>query len=199
MAKPTSITVLGILNLVLAGLGIMFTCPSVVSPLILKNTNPAMADLYRDPMFLTVFLLSLLLGLASKCLLGASGYGLLKGRAWGRRLGRFWAVLSMLLGLTLVVIALAYTLPMTLDAMEKDLQNPRPGQPPMPAGYVEFVKASSYASTIGGGLITALPYQITFLILINRKPVNDFFAGRWQPRPTAGPSHGHRPPTYPGG
>ncbi|MFN3168534.1 MAG: hypothetical protein ACE37H_15850 [Phycisphaeraceae bacterium] len=186
MKKPASITVLGILNLVFAGLGILGGCYGLFSPIVLKHSNPALAEAYTGT-FLLVTVLFILLGLGSKTLMALSGYGLIKGEAWGRKVGRVWAVVSIVLGLSMLVANVTYLMPITMDAMEKDLrqQSQGPGQPAMPSDMIEMVKTITYVSTIGGGLATATIYQVTFLVMMNRKPVNDYFARR-----DADPTHG---------
>jgi len=179
MKKPASITVLGILNLAFAGAGILNGCFGLISPVLVKQTNPAMAEVYTGT-FLLVSAVVAVIGLGSKMLMGVSGYGLVKGQAWGRKLGRIWAVFSIVYGLAVLVVSITYFLPVTMEAMDKDLQQQaqQPGQPAMPPNMAEMIKAITYATTIGGGLVMATAYQITFLIMMNRKPVNDYFARR---------------------
>jgi hypothetical protein len=179
MKKPASITVLGILNLAFAGAGILSGCYGLISPVLIKQTNPAMAEVYTGT-FLIVSVVLAVIGTGSKTLMGISGYGLIKGQAWGRKLGRVWAVFSIVFGLSLVVLNIAYILPVTIDAVEKDMQRQMhaQGQQAMNANMMQMVKAISYVSAIGGGLVMATAYQITFLIMMNRKPVNDYFARR---------------------
>lgn len=164
--------VLGILNLSFASLGILGGCYGLFSPVIMKATNPAMADLYTG-VFLVVAVALIVLGLASKTLMLMSGLGLIKGKAWGRRLGLLWAWCSIPLGLIILAVNVAYVTPQVIEATKLDMQNQGAGPPP---GFDTMLETMVYASTIIGGLIAALPYQLTFIILMNRASVKDHFA-----------------------
>lgn len=179
MKRPATITVFGILNIVFAGLGLLGGCYGLLSPLLLKQTNPEVAKLYTG-LFLMVTVGFALLGLASKGLMCASGIGLVRGKAWGRSAGLLWAWCSIGLGLMLTAVNAAYITPQVADAMQLDMQNQTggSGMPPQMAGGM---KGLMLVSALVGGLIAALPYQITFIVMMHRASVTAFFAG--QPGP----------------
>lgn len=174
MQKPTSIIVFGILQLVLAGLGLLASLYNLASPYVTQQSSPALAEAYTGTVLvLTVAMVGI--GLLSKSLMAGSGFGLLKDKPWALQVGNLWAIASIALGLIFLIINMVVIMPEIIPTLEKDLQHQMGTKPP-PA-LVQATELGTYIAVVVGGLISFLPYQITYLIMMNRKPVKDYFAG----------------------
>jgi hypothetical protein len=102
-ARPTPVTVFGILNVVFGGLGLMcapFAIFAVLMPQPAQTATP-----YPPGMqVFTLFLLGLRIPMAAVLL--AAGVGLLKQKNWGRRVAYFFGWFAIALG----VVSLAVTM-----------------------------------------------------------------------------------------
>lgn len=175
MKKPTSMMVLGILNICFAGLGLLGALYALVSPFLPIPGTEIYADAYEDGTFMAVLIGVSLVGILSKLAMGVSGVGLVKGKAWGRSLGNLWAVFSMVYGLTAVAVAFFYTLP-AMDAAVTAYTTQYPNKnAPMVQNH-NMMHDFMLVIVVVQGIAQALIYQAVFLVLNNRKAVKDYFA-----------------------
>jgi len=175
MHKPTSMMVLGILNICFAALGLMGALYAVVSPFLPIPGTEIFEDAYQDGTFLAVLIGVTLVGVLSKLAMAASGFGLVKGRAWGRSLGNAWAVFSMVYGLAAVVLAVTYTMP-AMDAAVTAYSTQYPNKNAQAVQQYWMMDDIMLVIVVVQGTVQALAYQILFLCLNNRKPVRDYLA-----------------------
>ena len=97
MQRPTSITVLGVLNIVFGALGfvaIIFTAVSLMMPAGHTN-NPVFEIIRNSPVLATWMKISLPLGFLSCVVSIAAGIGLLKLKGWARTLSIIYAIYSI--------------------------------------------------------------------------------------------------------
>lgn len=164
-AKPASITVFGIINIVWGAMGIcgvaatsaMFFIPL---PQDARFPNPALELLESNQAYRVFMIGSLAFGGLATVILIAAGIGLLKSRRWGRSLSLGWAwyaIAAMIIGL----IGNWFFLwqPLLADAGAR--------------GGAE--QAGLFTGMIGGvlGSVLGLVYPILLLVLLKRQAVSD--------------------------
>lgn len=100
MRRPTSILVLGILNIVfgcLAVLGTIITLATIMVPQSqLVAGNPVMEVLHKNPNYATFMRISCAVGIVACFVLVMAGLGLLMTRPWGRLLSIGYAAYAIL-------------------------------------------------------------------------------------------------------
>lgn len=171
--------VTGILNLAFASLGLLMGVWGLIQPFIPMPGAEAFTDLYKDGTFLLTVIGLGLIGMATKGLMWFSGLGLVKGKAFGRSLGNLWAPISMVYGLTSAAVQGAYILPKTFAAQQAWMQAQPNASSQAMQQQIQVMQTMSDImiwGTVVMGVLTALVYQIIFLILNNRKPVKDYLA-----------------------
>lgn len=181
MQKPTSMMVTGILNLAFASLGLLMGCWGLIQPFVPMPGAEAFEDLYRDGVFLTVVLGLGLIGMATKGLMWFSGFGLVKGKAFGRSLGNLWAPISMVYGLTSAAAQGAYILPKTFAAQQAWMKAQPNADSQMMQQQIQMMQTMSDImiwGTVVFGVLSAVVYQGIFLVLNNRKAVKDYLAAQ---------------------
>lgn len=110
---PASIKVLGILNLVFAGLGAfgtLFTWASYFGHLDLGHRNPVIEIAHESPAYMRFLEWSIVATFVGLVVLLASGIGLLKLRMWGRKLAIVYAVFTVIAGIVAMVMTQHYLL-----------------------------------------------------------------------------------------
>jgi hypothetical protein len=113
MQRPTSVTVLGILNLVFAASGLCCGFAGAAGLIFLQNLDLGDARvplslrlMQENEMFRICNFASVGLGIVSSLLLIISGIGLLKLRSWGRLLAIFNAVYSIIISIFAFVVSI---------------------------------------------------------------------------------------------
>ena len=102
---PQSVKVLGILNLVFAGLGVfglLFTYGMYFGGLKLGPRNPVIEIAHESPAFMRYMEVSMWLGGVALIVLAISGIGLLGMKPWGRKLAiayALWGIVAGIVGL----------------------------------------------------------------------------------------------------
>jgi hypothetical protein len=101
MQRPVSVTVFGVLNIVLGALGLfgmIFTIILLVLPLPTTN-NPALEIMRNSPGYAALMKIMIPLGFLACGVSVAAGIGLLKLKNWGRTLSIGYAIYSIVAGL----------------------------------------------------------------------------------------------------
>lgn len=99
--RPTSITVLGILNIVFGAMGVLGMCFATLPFWLLASNGPSMPpnpvlDIMRESQGYRIFLIvSIALGIVAAIALLSAGIGLLKMRPWGRQLSIVYGVYAI--------------------------------------------------------------------------------------------------------
>ena len=99
MRRPTSVTVLGILNVVFAAWGLMgiaFYIAMMFMPPALNAKNPVLDLIRQNPGYAMYQNVSMVLGGVLTLVLGLAGIGLLLLRPWGRLLSIAYAVFGII-------------------------------------------------------------------------------------------------------
>lgn len=173
--------VLGILNICFAGLGLLGALYGLIAPFLPLPGMEMMEDLYKDSTYLLAVVGLGVVGVFSKVMMAASGVGLVQGKAWGRTLGNFWALFSMLYGLVLAGVNAFYVQPKTFEATQAWMQS-QPGMnsqaAQQQAQMMQSMEGVMVVMALVMGVFTSLVYQLIFLFLNNRKAVRDYLASR---------------------
>jgi hypothetical protein len=162
---PTSIKVLGIMNIVFAGLGafgLLFTYGMYFGGFrMFGGRNPAIEYAHASPTYMTFLEVTLLLGAVILPLFAASGIGLLKMRPWARKLAIGYALYAIVGAIVGLVVTYHFVLS------------------PMNAGASSGVeRAGATGGMIGGfmGGLLGSAYPIVLLAFMLRRNVREAFA-----------------------
>ena len=107
MNRPTSVTVLGIINLVFAAwgfLGVAMVVAMDFMPMPANAKNPMLDLMQQNAVYAIYTKVSLMLGIVATIVLGLAGIGLLMMRPWGRWLSigyAIYGILSVIIGAVL--------------------------------------------------------------------------------------------------
>jgi hypothetical protein len=99
MNRPTSVTVLGILNIVFAAFGLMGIALSIAMMFVhpaLNMKNPVLDLMRQNPGYMMYTNISMVVSAVFTLMLGLAGIGLLMLRPWGRWLSIAYAVFAIL-------------------------------------------------------------------------------------------------------
>jgi hypothetical protein len=99
MQRPTSVTVLGILNIVFAAFGVMGFAISILMIFVkpeLNVKNPVLDMMRQNPGYAMYTNISMVIGAVFTLVLGLAGIGLLMLRPWGRTLSIVYAVFAII-------------------------------------------------------------------------------------------------------
>ena len=100
MNRPTSVTVLGILNIIFAAIGVLgFAAWVAMSfmPLNANPKNPCMELIQQDALYAIYTKISVAIGLVASIVLGLAGIGLLMLRPWGRSLSIGYSIYAIVI------------------------------------------------------------------------------------------------------
>jgi hypothetical protein len=162
MNRPTSVTVLGILNLVFAAwgfLGVAMVVAMDFMPMPGNAKNPMLDLMQQNAVYAVFTKASMMLGIVATIVLGLAGIGLLMMRPWGRWLSIGYAIYGILSVIVGAVLFYTFLLGPLL-AKEAAL-------PPGPE------KVGITAGIVGGvvGTCSGLIYPIVLLIFMYRPNV----------------------------
>jgi len=163
--RPTILTVLGILNLVFAGLGviglmIMFAMLAAVDTLRLGTPNPVFDALRTNEVYRNFTILQTAVGCLSIIVLIASGVGLLQMRRYGRTLAIVYSIYALLAGVVGMIINIAFVFgPMLENAQGR-------------AGPEQFAALGGMVGGIVGGVV-GLAYPAILLFCMYRPSVRN--------------------------
>lgn len=154
---PGSIKVLGILNLVFAGLGViglLFTYAMYFGGFKLGGRNPVVEIAHASPPYMMFLKVTLGLGVVALIVFAASGIGLIGMKPWARKLAIGYALYAIVGAIVGLVVTYVYVLA------------PMSGRPGSGAGM--------FGGVWGG--ILGCAYPIILLVFMTRKNVVDAFA-----------------------
>ncbi len=159
MQRPTSVTVFGVLNIVLAIVGVL----AVVASLALLSAtasvgNPFLRIMQESPAYTVWFKLSLALGLLAGAVLLISGIGLLMMKRWARVAAIVYAIYTIVSGLLGVFMNFFLLFRPLLEEASR-----RPG--PETAGAVGGAIGGTFGGCIG------LVYPVLLIIFMTRPKV----------------------------
>lgn len=170
--RPTSVTVISIIGIVLAALSLIFCLPVSVVPFFVPKMleqNPGLLAVKNDTVRFAFSLGSFGMNVVMALLLLIASIGSLKLMRWARQAMIAYAVLTILLTVVFVAGQMFLIFPVTLAP-----ENMPPGTPPNAIG---MIKAFSYGSVAFGALI-ALILPVFILIFFNKQHVVDAFERR---------------------
>lgn len=162
MEKPTSIVVLGVLNLLFAVLGFFGTVGSILILLGMNTSNPVYWIMQESTAYRVFMYVSVPLGLIFIAVLALAGVGLLISKAWGRTATIVYAVYALVMG---VIGGLVNAVFLVGPLVEQAAAGGGP-------------EAMGAAGGAAGGMIGTcfgLIYPIVLLVFMYRKNVVDFF------------------------
>ncbi|MEM9019900.1 MAG: hypothetical protein AAGC44_04995 [Planctomycetota bacterium] len=177
MEMPKNVRILGVLNIVLASVGIFFSLVGVAGIFLMKELSPDMGKVYTGAVLAASVALPMV-GLITKAMMLFSGIGLVRGQAFGRSLGIIWAWSSMFYGVIAAAINSFFVSPAAMEASMNNSSSASGGAAAPPPGLMQMIQTSSMVMGMVMGLAMALGYQITFLVLMNRDEVKLFFTAR---------------------
>jgi hypothetical protein len=162
---PGAVKTLGILNLAFAALGalgLVMTYATYFGGLELTHNDPVKRIALASPEYMNYLRVSLVFGVISSTVLAVSGSGLLRMRAWARKLTIGYAIYGILAGVGGIVMMQHYL----LGPLSRSTDNPA-------------VKGGA----IGGlfGSVLALAYPIVLLVFMNKKNIRDAFTRANEP------------------
>jgi hypothetical protein len=170
MNRPTSVTVLGILNIVFAAFGLMGIAFSIaimfVHPAALNMKNPVLDLMQQNPAYAMYTNISMVIGAVFTLVLGLAGIGLLMLRPWGRWLSIAYAVFSII---SLIVNSLINYYFLVMPLIDK-VAAAQPGQE----------KAAAMGGIVGmvGGICIGPIYPVILLIFMYRPNVKAAFGSQ---------------------
>jgi hypothetical protein len=185
-ARPTSVLVLAILNLILGGTGLVYSIcgglglvlAALWLPTLPKTpgqpTQPGMFDAYqyvqqRVPSYYAFTGTSLGVSLAGQIVLLVSGVGLLKMRRWARTASLLYASVAVFMAL----VSLPYMMGLVNPAMAEFYGEAAKG--PGMAIYSLFSDPMVLSVMTTLGSVVGLIYPVTLLIILNRPRIKAAF------------------------
>jgi hypothetical protein len=170
MERPTAVTVLGILNIVFAVLGVfgMLATLAMFSPTAGSN-NPALKLMQESPRYLMWLKVTIPIGVLGCLALLASGIGLLRLKRWARTLSIGYAIYAIVFGIAGVVMNFIFLFRPLLEEAQRS-------QGPEAAGAIGV----ALGGTVGG--CVGLIFPIVLLAFMVRPKVVAAF------RPVAPPA-----------
>ncbi len=125
MQRPTSVSVIAILNFVFGGLGLCGQILTVIGLLVASAgaaaqpggfPNPTIDAVEKFPVYKAYSFLSTGMGFLASILLIACGIGLLQMRPWARMGSLLYAIYAIVMALVHIVASVVYVLPGALEA-----------------------------------------------------------------------------------
>ncbi len=172
--RPVIATVFGILNLVfgilgvcgnIAGIGLFaFIASGAIDANMRNEMN---LQQFEDPVYFAMLSAQMVLNGILSIVIIISGIGLLKFKAWGRKLANFYAVAYLIL----LVAGVAFNVVFTLLPAINEANNP--GADPEKVG-------AAVGGVVGGvfGICFGVIYPICILIFLNRRSFKEQIEGR---------------------
>ncbi len=163
--RPTSVTVLSIISIVFAALGVICVPIGIVSYFIptVQESNPGIAAVKNNPPLFAWVLASNLFGFVMSIVLMAAAIGSLKLLKWARSLMIAYSIIGILTSIIVTVINTIWLTPVMI-------QN-------APAQAQGIVKVSSYVGAVIG-LVFGLTMPVLVLIFFRKPHVVDAFERR---------------------
>jgi hypothetical protein len=195
--RPTVLTVMGILNIILGSLFLLCTLCTGIFVLMMVNRSSifdvrgvnVLGDMWdymkrEVPAYPAVTIGSVVEGLLADTLLVIAGIGLLNMQSWGRVLSIIYSVTTILMQVFTLIFTLAYVNPAT-ERWQQDFARRVGGG--IPAGGMG---GDSTLNNIGSlvGTFFAIAYAVVLLIMMLQPRVGAAFAG--PPPPLAPPDAG---------
>ncbi|HEU0030444.1 MAG TPA: hypothetical protein VFQ53_07425 [Kofleriaceae bacterium] len=152
--------VLGIMNLVFAGLGAIGTLFSYAmywgGMKLAMQRNPVVEAAHANPSFMAYLKISLVLGLVGSVALLAIGIGMLKLRAWARKAAIWYSIYAIVAAIVGVVVTWVMLVRPMLDHAQNGIE-----------------RASATGGAFGGiaGGLFGVAYPIVLLLFMMRKNV----------------------------
>ena len=166
MQRPTSVTVLAILNFVFAGLGlcgVLFLLVSRFLPQDPNIPNPVLEVMEKNAAYAMFTRISMGLSFVAIPVLVASGIGLLQLKPWGRHCAIGWAVYSIAMGIIGAVMNYVFVFGPLMEKLDEIDPGPE--------------KVGAISGIVGGsvGLCFGMIYPIVLLIFMFRPNVVQAF------------------------
>ena len=123
MQRPTSVTVLGVLNIVFGALGIVAVIFSAISLMVVApqtTNNPVLEIMRNNPVYSMWMKIALPLGVLAAGVSITAGIGLLHLKAWARTLSIGYAIYSIAMGVLVMMLNCVFILqPLAEQASHK--------------------------------------------------------------------------------
>ena len=178
--RPTTVTVMGILNIIFGSLFLLCTICGGVLVLMMMNSSSMFAingvnvlgDMWdylkrEVPAYPAITIASLVAGLILNVLLLVAGIGLLNMQNWGRVLSLVYSVISIIDQIAMLIFTIAYVNPAT-QRWQQDFAR-RMGARLPPGSLSGDSTFNNITSLIGG--ILGVVYAIVLLIMMLRPSV----------------------------
>jgi hypothetical protein len=164
--RPTVVTVLGVLNIVFGGLGLLTSLVNLILPNTplyrqLGKGNMAIDFMNRSEAFQSYMQVASILGVVGSVVLIVAGIGLLKMRPWSRPLSIAYAVFAIVSGIVGTVV----TYQTVFVPMIEQAATPQE----------RIIATSASIGGIGGGF-AGLLYPVALIFLLLRKTVGAAFS-----------------------
>ena len=172
MNRPTSVTVLGILNIVFAAFGLMgiaFYILMMFVPSALNAKNPVLDLMQKNPGYVMYVNISTFVGALFTIMKGVSGIGLLMLRPWGRWLSICYSIYTIFIVLVNSVVSYYFLYAPMLDKMAG-----------MPSGPDKVGMSMGIVGGIAGFCIGPI-YPVILLIFMFRPNVKAAFGTQISP------------------
>ena len=163
-SPPISIKVLGIINLVFTALGViglLFTYGMYFGGMRMGPRNPVVELAHATPAYMSFLKWSIVFGAIALVTLAVCGIGLLRMKAWGRKLAIGYALYSVVASIVGLVVTYHYLLG------------------PLSRSRDATAGAGAMGGMMGG--ILSVVYPVILLVFMLRKPVIEAFERANQP------------------
>lgn len=166
-AKPKSLLVFGILNLLFAAMGVMGIVSSLLIVLnpALQAANPVVDLMNTNPTYATYYKIILVPGILALIALTASAIGLIKGKEWARKLTLVWAVYYIIASLVNSWATYTFVSPHLMATLNQ--------QGGGDATATQVGTLIMNASMIIGTVV-ALTYAILLMVMLSRRKVKAY-------------------------
>ena len=158
MARPTSVTVFGILNIVFGVLGLVGGCCAIGVLLVRNAGNPWLPVMQDNALLRGWIICANSLGFIASIALCAAGIGLLLLKEWARVLSIVYGILAIVLEIVGTIISVVVLLPAVMSRTA-GLQGPAALGP----------RVGAIGATVGGCF--GLVYPVLLLIFMTRPKV----------------------------
>ena len=162
MQRPTTVTVFGVLNLVLGGLGLLCTPISVITLFLpVQSGNPVSRILEENAAYRLYMIASAAAGVLAALVLIVAGIGLLKMKSWARLTSIGYAIYGIVTGVVGIIVNVVFLFePLMIQARSESPE-----------------AAAAMLGMVGGiaGTCFGLVYPILLLIFMTRPRVRNAF------------------------